>query len=140
VVIESPRGKVRQRAKLFGGIHPGVVGAQHAWWYPEMKESGHGWAESNINVLTRICRVLRPGDGRQHAHLLCKIYRDPDQRAPAERRRQHEPACLIIDHDLGLHGLRRLQAEGVAPGPVHPRRRGGARAQRQALPPISSMP
>jgi anaerobic selenocysteine-containing dehydrogenase len=52
VIIESPRGKVRQRAKLFAGIDPRVVAAQHAWWYPERKEPGHGWDESNINILT----------------------------------------------------------------------------------------
>ncbi len=52
VVIASPRGKVRQRAKLYEGIHPQVVSAQHAWWYPEKKTDNHGWSESNINVLT----------------------------------------------------------------------------------------
>lgn len=87
VVIESPRGKVRQRAKLFGGIHPGVVGAQHAWWYPEMKESGHGWAESNINVLTEDSyESCDPAMGANSVRtLLCKIYRDLDQRAPSAR-------------------------------------------------------
>ena len=87
VVIESPRGKVRQRAKLFGGILPGVVGAQHAWWYPEMKETGHGWAESNINVLTDDSyESCDPAMGANSVRtLLVKIYRDPDQRGPAER-------------------------------------------------------
>ena len=45
VVIESPRGKVRQRAKIFAGIDPWVVSAQHAWWFPERKDPGHGWEE-----------------------------------------------------------------------------------------------
>ena len=52
VVIESPRGKVRQRARLFAGIDPRIVSAQHAWWFPEKKDPGHGWEESNINILT----------------------------------------------------------------------------------------
>ncbi|NVM27040.1 MAG: molybdopterin-dependent oxidoreductase, partial [Desulfobacterales bacterium] len=51
VVIESPRGKVRQRARIFAGIDPRVVGAQHAWWFPERKDPGHSWDESNINIL-----------------------------------------------------------------------------------------
>ena len=38
VIIESVRGKARQRAKLFAGIHPDVVSAQHGWWFPEKKE------------------------------------------------------------------------------------------------------
>ena len=52
VIIESPRGKVRQRAHLFEGMDPRIVSAQHAWWFPEKTEPGHGWEESNINILT----------------------------------------------------------------------------------------
>ena len=33
VVIESPRGKVRQRAQLFEGMDPRTVAAQHAGWF-----------------------------------------------------------------------------------------------------------
>ena len=36
VWIEGPRGgKIKQRAQLTDGIHPGVVAAPHGWWYPE---------------------------------------------------------------------------------------------------------
>ena len=35
VSIESPYGKVRLKARLFDGIAPDVVNAEHAWWYPE---------------------------------------------------------------------------------------------------------
>lgn len=52
IYIESPRGRVRQRAKLNGGIDPRVVVAEHGWWFPEIKQEGHGWEESNINLLT----------------------------------------------------------------------------------------
>jgi len=52
VVIESPRGKCLQRAKLTLGIDPRVVGAQHAWWFPEKSSPEYGWRESNINLLT----------------------------------------------------------------------------------------
>jgi len=52
VYIESPRGKVRQRAKLTIGIDPRVVAAQHGWWFPEIETPDHGWKESNINLLT----------------------------------------------------------------------------------------
>ncbi|MHB0980333.1 MAG: molybdopterin-containing oxidoreductase family protein [Thermoleophilia bacterium] len=51
VVIESPRGAIRQRAKLSEGLDPRVVSAQHAWWFPEKRDPGHGWDESNVNVL-----------------------------------------------------------------------------------------
>jgi anaerobic selenocysteine-containing dehydrogenase len=76
VVIESPRGKVRQRAKLFAGMDPGIVAAQHAWWFPEKKDPGHGWDESNINILTdNAYESCDPAMGATHVRtLLCKIY------------------------------------------------------------------
>ncbi len=52
VWIESTRGKVRLKAKLNEGIHPKVVVAEHGWWFPEIKDPGHGWEISNINILT----------------------------------------------------------------------------------------
>jgi anaerobic selenocysteine-containing dehydrogenase len=78
VVIESPRGRARQRAKFFAGIDPRVIGAQHAWWFPEKKAPGHGWAESNINVLTdNAYKGCDPAMGATPIRtLLCKIYPD----------------------------------------------------------------
>jgi len=52
VFIESPRGRIKQRAKLTTGIDPRVVSIQHGWWFPEKKDPGHGWDESNSNILT----------------------------------------------------------------------------------------
>ena len=52
VFIESPRGRIKQRAKLFDGIDPRVIVAEHGWWYPEIKDPGHGWDISNANILT----------------------------------------------------------------------------------------
>jgi len=52
VYIESPRGKAKERAKLNNGIDPRVIVAEHGWWYPEIKDPGHGWDISNINMLT----------------------------------------------------------------------------------------
>ncbi len=52
VFIESPRGRVKQRARLTTGIDPRVVSAQHGWWFPEITTPDHGWRESNINILT----------------------------------------------------------------------------------------
>jgi anaerobic selenocysteine-containing dehydrogenase len=76
MVIESPRGKVRQRAKLFEGIDPRVIGAEHAWWFPENKDPGHGWDESNINILTdNAYDACDPAMGATSVRvLLCRIY------------------------------------------------------------------
>jgi anaerobic selenocysteine-containing dehydrogenase len=79
VVIESPRGKARQRAHLSEGIDPGVVSAQHAWWHPEMRESGQGWSDTNINMLTdNSYESCDPAMGATSVRtLLCRIYPDP---------------------------------------------------------------
>ena len=76
VVIESPRGKVRQRAKLFEGIDPRVIGAEHAWWFPERAAPGYGWDESNINILTdNAYETCDPAMGATSVRvLLCRIY------------------------------------------------------------------
>ncbi|MBW1789490.1 MAG: molybdopterin-dependent oxidoreductase [Deltaproteobacteria bacterium] len=76
VVIESPRGKVRQRAKLFEGMDPRIVSAEHAWWFPEDETPGHGWDVSNINVLTdNAYEACDPAMGATHVRtLLCRIY------------------------------------------------------------------
>jgi anaerobic selenocysteine-containing dehydrogenase len=52
VIIESPRGKIKQRARLTTAIDPRVVAAQFGWWFPEIKAPEHGWNESNINIIT----------------------------------------------------------------------------------------
>ncbi len=76
VIIESPRGKVRQRAKLFAGMDPKIVSAEHAWWFPEKKDPSHGWDESNINILTdNSYESCDPAMGATNVRtLLCKIY------------------------------------------------------------------
>ncbi|MFC1534234.1 molybdopterin-dependent oxidoreductase [Thermodesulfobacteriota bacterium] len=52
VWIESPRGRIKQRAKINEGIDPRVIAAEHGWWYPEVKTPDHGWDISNVNILT----------------------------------------------------------------------------------------
>lgn len=80
VWIETPRGRVRQRCRYFDGIAPGVVHAQHGWWFPE--EPGeepwlHGVWESNINVVTsdepEHCNKMNGGWPLRTA--LCRVYK-----------------------------------------------------------------
>jgi len=49
--VESPWGKIREVAELFQGIKEGSVNANHAWWYPEIDEAGHGFDLVNINCI-----------------------------------------------------------------------------------------
>jgi anaerobic selenocysteine-containing dehydrogenase len=76
VFIESPRGRIKQRAKLTTGIDPRIVAAQHGWWFPEVKTPDHGWDKSNINILTDNDPVgYDAAMGSTNLRvLLCKIY------------------------------------------------------------------
>ena len=51
VWVESPVARVKMKAKLFEGIRPDVVNAQHAWWFPEENPPEYGWKRSNVNLL-----------------------------------------------------------------------------------------
>jgi len=79
VVIETPRGKIRQKAKLTSRIPTRMVEAQHGWWFPE--EIGDdpelfGVFKSNANVLTPDTDVFcdAPTGAVTFGPLLCRIY------------------------------------------------------------------
>jgi len=74
--IESPRGCIKQRAKLFDGIDPRVVTSEHGWWFPEIKDPGHGWEISNANILTdNAFETCDPNMGATNVRVcLCNIY------------------------------------------------------------------
>jgi len=55
IYIESPIGRIKQKAKLTEAVHPKVLVVSHMWWFPEGsdREPELGGAfESNINILT----------------------------------------------------------------------------------------
>lgn len=80
VWVETPRGRCRQRAKLFTGVDPRVVHINHGWWFPEKPQGEPGLSgafESNSNMLTS-CEeeFLDPGFGGYNLRgLLCKVYK-----------------------------------------------------------------
>ncbi|MCL6638397.1 MAG: molybdopterin-dependent oxidoreductase [Firmicutes bacterium] len=77
VWIESPRGRVRQRARLNSGIDRRVVVAEHGWWFPELKDEAYGWDIANINILTdNSHESMDPLMGATNLRvLLCNIAR-----------------------------------------------------------------
>jgi len=81
VWLESPRGRAKEKAKLNNGIDPSVIVAEHGWWYPEIKNSGHGWDISNINMLTdNSHESMDPVMGATNLRvLLCNISRCEDE-------------------------------------------------------------
>jgi anaerobic selenocysteine-containing dehydrogenase len=80
VYIESPRGRVKEQAKLYDGIDPRVVVAEHGWWFPEIKDPGHGWDISNINILMdNAHKTMDPAMGATNIrNCLCSISKVED--------------------------------------------------------------
>lgn len=78
--IETPRGRIKQVAKLFAGMDPRVVVAQASWWYPEDPGPEHGLWKSNTNVLTRNEPPYDPAMGSTTLRaLLCRLYKVEDE-------------------------------------------------------------
>ncbi len=78
-VIETVRGKIKQKAKLTSRIPPRMIECQHGWWFPE--EIGEdpvlfGTFEYNVNVLTPDSEEFcDPATGAvTFGPLLCRIY------------------------------------------------------------------
>jgi anaerobic selenocysteine-containing dehydrogenase len=76
IYIETKRGRIKQKAKLSSRINRRVVVLEHGWWFPEKEAEMHGWAESNINVLTSndppYARELGSVTFRG---IVCKVYK-----------------------------------------------------------------
>jgi len=76
--IESPRGRIKQKARLFPGIHPRVVMATANCFYPEEPGPLHGLLRSNPNVLTSNDHCDPMYGSPDLTALLCKVYQAPD--------------------------------------------------------------
>ncbi|MDD5703367.1 MAG: molybdopterin-dependent oxidoreductase [Dehalococcoidales bacterium] len=73
--IESPRGRIRQKARLFPGILKGVVMATANCFYPEEPARGfHGLFISNPNILTSNDHLDPMYGSPDLTCLLCKVY------------------------------------------------------------------
>jgi thiosulfate reductase/polysulfide reductase chain A len=78
VKIETPRGSVRQRAKIVVGLGADRVNAER-WWYPEQSsETLHGVLQSNVNAVTDgALELCDPAyGGLPYRVARCRISRD----------------------------------------------------------------
>lgn len=78
--IETPRGRITQKAQVTERMKPGVVNCQIGWWMPEAKNKPYfGAFEVNANVLTTMDPPFDPCMGTyQLRGMLCRIYPNPD--------------------------------------------------------------
>ena len=72
--IETPRGRIRQLARVIPGILPGVVMATANAFYPEEPAPLHGLTISNPNMLTSNDHCDPMYGAPDLTCLLCKIY------------------------------------------------------------------
>lgn len=89
VWIESPLGRVKQRARLVTTFAPNCIAAVHAWWYPEQPAAEpclYGLWESNINVTTDDdpdkCDPLSGGWPLKGEYVRCRIAKAADGEEP----------------------------------------------------------
>ncbi len=76
VWIETPRGRIKQKAVVHYGIDPRVVCAESHWWFPEKGGPDYGVWDSNVNILTNNAPPYDPAYGTyQLRAVLCKVYR-----------------------------------------------------------------
>jgi len=84
VWLESPRGRVKQEAKVSDDVLPNVIAGDFGWWFPEKpaaEPSLFGVFESNLNVLSSdafdyACECS--GSWNLDA-LLCRVYKVEEQ-------------------------------------------------------------
>jgi anaerobic selenocysteine-containing dehydrogenase len=78
VYVETPLGRVKEKAQLFDGVHPQVVHADALWWYPEQP----GEEPSLSGVWDCTINAIVPDDAEQNDYagnqcfraLLCRVY------------------------------------------------------------------
>lgn len=110
VYIESPRGRIEQKAWVHGGIDPRVINCEYGWWFPERGGPDHGCYDSNCNVLTSQEGPFDPCMGTyQLRGLLCRIYKAEDRETDTPygcklgldmRPVDESSHCVVIDPNL----------------------------------------
>ena len=74
VVVSSPRGEIKMKARITENIDPSVISVEHGWWFPEKPSNLFGVFESSANVLTNDGPPYDPAFGSyQLRGLLCNV-------------------------------------------------------------------
>ena len=78
VCLETPQGKIRQKAACNSDLDPRVIVAAYGWWFPERKDLElSGWKESNINILTQNDPPYEPTIGSTNLRAIpCRLYKE----------------------------------------------------------------
>jgi anaerobic selenocysteine-containing dehydrogenase len=76
VYIETPTGRIKQRAVLTEGLDPRVIGVDYGWWFPEKEDATlYDCFEANLNRLTSDQPPYNQEIGSTNLRgLPCRIY------------------------------------------------------------------
>ena len=75
--IENHLGKCKERAQVTQEVYPGLVHAQHGFWFPEENgEEPHlfGVWKSSLNSLIPHREIGKFGFGAPYKNVICKVY------------------------------------------------------------------
>jgi anaerobic selenocysteine-containing dehydrogenase len=75
VYIETPKGRITQKAKLLPELDPRVVMPAFGWWTPENPSNQYDWRESNINILIDATYEELSTGATQLRGIPCRIYK-----------------------------------------------------------------
>jgi len=74
IIIETPYGKITQKAHFTDGIDPRVVCGAHGWWFPEGNpETQFDWDKANFNMLTSVAKLGREYGTPNLKGLPCRV-------------------------------------------------------------------
>jgi anaerobic selenocysteine-containing dehydrogenase len=76
VLVETPRGSIRQEAHVTDQVHPRVVYGAYGWWFSEGKGGGRfDWKTSNYNMLTSAKKLGKAFGTPNLKGINCRIRR-----------------------------------------------------------------
>ncbi|HOT49185.1 MAG TPA: molybdopterin dinucleotide binding domain-containing protein, partial [Syntrophales bacterium] len=74
VLLETPYGKITQRAYFSDALDPRVLCAAHGWWFPEGDpETQYDWQSANFNMLTSVAKLGKEYGTPNLKGLPCKV-------------------------------------------------------------------
>ncbi|BEQ16455.1 molybdopterin-containing oxidoreductase family protein [Desulfoferula mesophila] len=73
VRLSTRQGSIEQVARLNQRVRPGVVFAEHGWWFPEEDDPLGGWERSNFNLLTSAAKLGKEFGTPNLAAIPCRV-------------------------------------------------------------------
>ncbi len=73
VRVSTRQGSIVQNARVNERVRPGVVFAEHGWWFPEDPDPLGGWERANFNLLTSAAKLGKEFGTPNMAAIPCRV-------------------------------------------------------------------